>query len=472
MTRPFGPGAARAAAAAIALIAAAGCAPGGRARPGGPDVGAECPELPGRAGPRSTFVFALTDPVDPAHAPVPANRSEAVLFRLLYDTLVDLDCAGRAVPAMAESWETPDGGRTWTFRLRGDLWYAHADRDGRRPVDADGVRDAWRELRRRTRARGWPVPWTWSAVRLRAVSAPESRVLRIALEAPEPDLPAILAGAEFAVATRRFEPAGPADLIWPQGTHGVVSDPHPGRAERDVVWWPESKDRRGTAVRITFRVRPGGDPRDLVVSDVDAMLVRDRGALGYLEESRDFLVTPFPWDATYYLVTRDPALERAADLPTRQDLAGRVVAGDARAAAGAPAALPDRPPAPAAELRRIACDASDPDARAIAERLAAVAATGAAPPAGAKLTLHAVDAAEVGRFAGTDAAVVVRVPRRATDALRRRELAAATGGTGRAVPLVDVRASLVTRRGLTGVRAGHDAVPRLGDGGWTGGSRP
>lgn len=39
----------------------------------------------------------------------------------LVDGLVEADSHGKVVPAIAESWETKDGGLTWTFHLRDDV---------------------------------------------------------------------------------------------------------------------------------------------------------------------------------------------------------------------------------------------------------------------------------------------------------------------------------------------------------------
>lgn len=40
-----------------------------------------------------------------------------VLTNLL-DSLLEVDTEGKLAPAMAESWETEDGGKTWTFHIR------------------------------------------------------------------------------------------------------------------------------------------------------------------------------------------------------------------------------------------------------------------------------------------------------------------------------------------------------------------
>ena len=57
------------------------------------------------------------------------------LGRLLFDNLIALDPAGRAVPALASSWEISPDGKTYTFHLRQGVTFS----DGA-PFDAEAVR--------------------------------------------------------------------------------------------------------------------------------------------------------------------------------------------------------------------------------------------------------------------------------------------------------------------------------------------
>lgn len=62
---------------------------------------------------------ASTDTLDPAGY---ISALQFVLARTWGDTLIETDPAtGKAVPALAESWETSDGGTTWSFRIRKDV---------------------------------------------------------------------------------------------------------------------------------------------------------------------------------------------------------------------------------------------------------------------------------------------------------------------------------------------------------------
>ncbi|WP_406655836.1 ABC transporter substrate-binding protein [Methanolobus sp. ZRKC2] len=52
----------------------------------------------------------------------------------IYETLIRLDTDLNIEPGLAESWETPDGGKTWIFHLRDDVYF----HDGT-PLNADAV---------------------------------------------------------------------------------------------------------------------------------------------------------------------------------------------------------------------------------------------------------------------------------------------------------------------------------------------
>src|SRR5436309_12674553 len=70
------------------------------------------------AGPGERIAtVALGEKVDPADAPHPTNDSERVLFRQLYETLVRVDCEGRARPGLAASWRLDTSG-AWIVTLR------------------------------------------------------------------------------------------------------------------------------------------------------------------------------------------------------------------------------------------------------------------------------------------------------------------------------------------------------------------
>src|SRR5262245_30841033 len=111
------------------------------------------PPPPGSAADECALTAAPGEPVatvglhqriDASHAPHPSNDSERLVFRQLYETLVSVDCMGRARPGLASSWRL-DGnsnggsdGRMWIVTLRPDARFS----DGS-PVTAADVRAAW-----------------------------------------------------------------------------------------------------------------------------------------------------------------------------------------------------------------------------------------------------------------------------------------------------------------------------------------
>src|SRR2546426_2341990 len=96
-----------------------------------------CTIAAGRAAERDTVTVALTEPVDPAHAPVPRNDAERLVFAQLYETLIRLDCAGRVLPGLAKAWEGRED--RWVLTLRDDARFW----DGA-PVTARDVVASWR----------------------------------------------------------------------------------------------------------------------------------------------------------------------------------------------------------------------------------------------------------------------------------------------------------------------------------------
>src|SRR5207245_2537113 len=104
------------------LVAAAcgGAAPRGELPPPAPTLAPSdtaCLIAAGRPASRDTVTIALTDPIDPAHAPLPRNVAERFVFAQLYETLIRVDCRGRVLPALARSWEQGPEGR-WPEALR------------------------------------------------------------------------------------------------------------------------------------------------------------------------------------------------------------------------------------------------------------------------------------------------------------------------------------------------------------------
>src|SRR5262249_55053867 len=139
--------------------------------------------------------------IDPSHAPRPSNDSERLLFRQVYETLIRMDCKGRAVPGLAESWRLDADGRTWMVTVRADARFS----DGT-PVRARDVRTSWAQ-----EGNGEDLRQDVRRV-IESVVAVNDRDLAITFVRPRTDAPIALADQDMAIAWRV------APSPWPLGT--------------------------------------------------------------------------------------------------------------------------------------------------------------------------------------------------------------------------------------------------------------
>lgn len=263
-----------------------------------------CLLLPASEAPATRIRLALTEVIAPRHAPVAANDSERLLFRQLYEGLVELDCEGKVIPGLAGSWAAGDSRRTWILTLRdgASFW------DGTR-VTAQDVISGWQ-----TTAEHSTLPIDPA----RAVALDES-TLRV--ELPEEAGLSMLAHPDLAVARR--DPG----RAWPEGTGAFRIEERPGPAG----------GRLGVAAVSTrggpeIQLDSGTDPRDLLDAGADFLTTRDPLAIDYAAALPAYRSRPLPWDRTYVLLSPEssPALGRG----TLEDLARNAVRGEARAPEG------------------------------------------------------------------------------------------------------------------------------------------
>ena len=485
-----------------------------------------CSLLRGAPQGGGTIVVALTDSVAPDHAPAPRNESERLVFRHLYETLITADCAGRPAPGLAESWSHSDRGRVWIFTLRAGARFW----DGT-PVLPMHVKLSWMSNQTRDPDAGQALPWIWLDARTdSAVTALDERRLSVSLATPLGDSPAFFAHPALAVAERR------PDETWPIGTGPCCLADGAGRPEPDLVCLPvDDRGEHGASAwaQLVFRVRPGRDLRDLHAEGVDALLARDRAALGYFATAAGFSLIALPSDRVYLLLSPAAAggdsSHPIVDPSGRGELARDVVASDAQPAAsalfvaaagdtaggdiGGTAGDPCPPSILSAMLSasagtggnqsRIIYLDGDADARRLAERLAALAAMSAlrdsslapifeASPPPVAAALEPTEFAAALQTAG-ESAYILRLERGlATDCLQlatllqaaewlKRRLPAGAAGlpasaiadhlerTGAALPLVATRPHLVARNGLAGVHIDFDGTLRFDRAGWAAG---
>ena len=405
-------------------------------------------------------IVGVGERINPANAPRPANESERLLFRQLYETLVRVDCNGQVGPGLAASWRLDADGRAWIVSLRENARF-----DDGTPVTAADVRASWTRDGLSTELRPDVSRLVQSAVPV------NERDLAITLRASPVDAPLALAQTDLAVA----RPA--ADSPWPLGTRSSrVASPPAGDALPPVI----VLDREGLS-SVRFLVARA-DPRDLLDEGVDLLLTRDAAALEYAATLSQFQSAPLAWHRTHVLLipgrsSTSPALSDEA----RQALADDAVRGEARGARG-PFWWEEQPSCEFARspLRgessltsEIVYDADDAAARDLAERLVALA--GASDLATAafrdallpdrprrtyrRATGLTGDALARARRRGNHAGYIMAVESRPLDPCRELQVLAEGApwlDPETIVPLVDTRLHAIVRRGRSAVTAEWD----------------
>ena len=220
--------------------------------------------------------MALADSVDLAHAPIPTNDSERLLFRQNSETLVRLDCRGEVRPGLASEWTADSTGRKWTFSLS-----EGAHRPDRAPLTAADVVSSWQSRPRAVHDLGIDS----------AIAVSDDR-LEVILQATPDSAPHLFADPALAVP---FAGSGPI---------------------------------------IDFQLTPGLDPRDALDRGVGLVVTRDPAVVDYVANRAEFTTFSLPWSRTYVL------LQPAAALPiwllgvdsVKRSLARDVAQADARAA--------------------------------------------------------------------------------------------------------------------------------------------
>ncbi len=407
------------------------------------------------------MTVALTERVDPAHAPRPANDSERLLFRQLYETLIRIDCQGQAVPGLAESWRLDADGRTWIVTLRENARFS----DGT-PVTANDVRASWTQ-----EGSGDDLRQDVHRV-IESVVAVNDRNLAITFLRTRADAPIALADEDLAIARRT------TDSRWPLGTQPgwTVASAQQKAGTTSVITLS-----RNDVAAIRFLVA-SGDPRDLVDQNIDLLLTRDPAALDYAATLPQFQSVPLPWQRTHILLTPGrsrPSPSLSPDM--RQVLAEDAVRGEARGAqepfwwndAQSCEVSPPPPRRSFSVSSRLVYDANDGASRDLAERLVGLVRANSpaaktfldvfVPDRPRRTYQRAVgltgDALAVALRRGADAAYVLSVDARPAEPCRDLQVltdAAPWLDPETIVSLVDTRLQAIIRRGRSGLTMDAD----------------
>ena len=414
-----------------------------------------------------TISVASIGPIEPSHAPVPANRAERFVFAQLYETLIDVDCEGHPYPGLAKSWTLDATGTRITLSLRDGARFWNG-----KPVVASDVVTAWRVTGAQS-----SEPARLAARLADAVTIVDDRTLTVSL--PPPDTAwRVLAEPVLAV----YQP--PSGAGWAAGTASYQVAVHQA-ARGGLLLEPVSAS---AAPSLSIRPLPTGDARDAIDRGIDVLVTADPLAIDYAAPRSSLTAIPLPWSRTYVLAvppvaSADSALLRplVGDSATavRGSFARDAVRVEARAAEPpywwsestgcqptAPASAPAR--SDAQQPMRIAYDARDPVARRLAERLVALGGHAVAVPLASGALARALRD-------GTEPAYVLGLARSSLDACNDvarldasapwlRASAGDVGGSLAAhlVPLIDTRERAIVNRDHVSAMIDWDGTLRFG----------
>jgi extracellular solute-binding protein (family 5) len=388
------------------------------------------------AGPpsaRDTVMVAFTEPIDPAHAPLPRNDAERVAFSQLYQTLIRVDCVGRPLPGLAQSWEHGEG---WTFTLRGDARFW----DGA-PVTARDVLASWRAT---------------DPLLARTATATGERALTVA--SPGASLERL---ADPALAVTKPAPGGG----WPIGTGDYWATNADG--DTPAVLWARAVPGVARPV-LKLTTVAANSARDALDEGVDLLVTSDPAAREYAGTRPEYVDAPLDWNRSYVLLAPggnalNLAGLRRESLPQAVRVEGRPAEGvdggpfwfedlhacDLRAVRDTTAPRPAR--------RRVVYSQADRGAADLSARLVGLGVLGQ----GAVATGLSPGAFELALRAGNEAAYLIPLRRRVFDRCRAAlELPAWSGGA-RIVPLIDTRSHALVRRGLPRLAIDWDGTLRF-----------
>ena len=338
-----------------------------------------------------------------SHASNPTNDSERLVFRQMRETLVRVDCLGNVHPGLAQSWQRDADGKGWIFTLREGATFALPD------------------------AKAWGVD---SAAYL------DERHVQVRLRRMGDSLPRLFADPRLAF----------------QGAPASAGEP------RRRFFLAETDGRPA----MDFQVVENGDPRDALDRGIDLTVTRDPSIVDYVAGRPEFETFPLPWSLTYVLLQPSGA----QTLLIAEDSVRRSLARDAVHAEARPAEPPfwwdslstcsgaTDSEEPHLTTSRIVYSRDDEAARGLAERLVALAGTGAS------LRAAALEPAEFAAALrdGTERGFVVAAPRKSLVPCRD----ASTWPPGASIqPLIDTRARAIVRRGSPALSVDWDGTVRV-----------
>ncbi|MBR9990110.1 MAG: hypothetical protein KFH98_10160 [Gemmatimonadetes bacterium] len=435
-----------------ALVAAA-CTPSAPAAP--TPSSNECVVVADTARPHITFGVVSGS----GRRHVGEYSSMDVLAGHLYETLVRVDCADRVIAGLADSWSSSDGGY-WRFEIRRGASFT----DGT-PATAPAMAAALSLA---------PVSGG-----VTAMSEYDLRVMSgradVRMFARRDLMVHRMQGAGSPSGTDRYTPAFQAD----GRTVQLIARSAPGGLGSTPVARSDAPD---TISILTF----GADLRAAIDAGVDALVTNDAATIAYARARSGYRVAPLTWSSTYVLASAGGG-DSVASVPALA-FTDAVVGAASRSAmppfwwdscrtfvdtGDSPADIPRRRDGAAAPGDgRILFLRDDPIARAIAERITALARGRAPEWLEQRISFDLSPRAEGVNQEELRAALNDRSVAAVVTALRRVE----HGGCGpssmqfyaplldgwRVTPLIDTRDDLVYRAGIGRVTVDADGTLRFG----------
>ena len=361
--------------------------------------------------------MALLEPVAPTHALRPTNESERLLFRNISDNLIHLDCQENVRAGLAEAWNSDSVPGAWVFTL--------GENTGRRSGALLSAAKVVTAIRARLS--------TEFIGGIDSIAAVGDRQVRIFGSGDS--VPKALADPALAL----------VDSIALGGMNGEGDTPMPGHGPGPVV---------------AFRVVANGDARDALEGGADLVIARSSTVLEYASGRPGLTSYPLPWARTYVMLQPPGSPPLLAVNTERPAFALDAVEADARPAESlswlneTASCRSDHPVGLGAAPVRVVYQQGDAVARALAERMVAVA-----DPGKGWRTLG-LPQPEFARSLerGGEAAYVLAVPRRTLAPCRERD---GWPAGARIQPLIETRAHAIIRDGVPPVAVDWDGMLRF-----------
>ena len=408
-------------------LLALGCAPQPTPSTLAPDQPDPCGLTAGSPNQLDTLTVALLEPVDLGNATAPANDSERLLFRNLFENLIRVDCEGTVRPGLARYWTADSVGRGWTLTLREGAAFP-----GSGPISASDVAAMLRVFANRDSASA-------GAFGIDSAFELDDRRLRVLMRGGADSLPRFL--------------ADPALVV----TNGLASGGGSGEGSLLIP-------RQGKLPVIEFRFPLQRDARDALDREADLVITRDPVLVDYVSNRAEFTTFPLPWSRTYLLmepgVSRGDLLGALDTVSVRKSLAKDAVRASSRAPEPPYWWSDHRSCQAASPLRsdnassRVVYRKDDDIARGLAERIVALAS----PSAGLRAVGIEAPELAIAVRGGSDRAYVMGVPRQSLAPCR--DVYGLPAGF-RFLPLIESRAYAIVRNGAPPMTVEWDGTIRM-----------